>query len=283
MSNDYSHHLRIVLVALLISKFGYALADDGVFYSDDKLTTPISTRITNSPTDNAKTITAGDQIKVWVNGCTYSNVRFDETERHSRIANDFNALLGNLKGRATLLESCGPKLYEYPLRYDRAQLKLTAIDLTGKEASTVTIVTGPKEHLYLGLDLPINSSETLKYDATTKSLVPADTNPQLYLSFNYYFGDLANPNESKSKFSLKAMVLATSRPLDSIGLGIGYQLPKLNALGLDLTPLSAFVGRFWNKQDALAADGVGLANQSTTSSWRVGISFDLGTALGWVK
>lgn len=283
--------LKLVFTGFLavICNHGYGATTDStnnVFFQDETLSAPISTRDTGTK--------KGNNIKVYVDGCKYSNVKFDEQERHSRIYNDFSALLGKIKSAKSVagVTSCGPEFYTYALKYDRAQLKLTAFDSNGKETSTMNIVTGPEEHFYLGLDLPVNSRKILKYDATTKSLVPTDTNPQFYLSFNYFIGDLAATSESGVNderhgfVSLKAFVMATSRPLDSYGLGVGYQLAKkinIRNKDWDFSAINLFAGRFWYKQDAITAAGTALFNQSTTSNWRFGLTYDLGTALGWVK
>ena len=131
----------------------------------------------------------------------------------------------------------------------------------------------------MGFDLPVSNRKTLKYDQATKSLLPQDQNPQIYLSFNYSFADVVS--EEKNTLSLKLMLQASSRPLDSVGLGLGYRLPQ-NLLG-DSSSLSLFAGRFWTKQDGMTAGGDGLLNQSTGKDWRFGISYDFSTGLPWIK
>src|SRR5207245_7989677 len=134
----------------------------------------------------------------------------------------------------------------------------TAVGIHDKDTAKIAVVTGPKQHLHIGVDLPVSQRKSLKYDAGSKSLQPQNDNPQLYLTLNWYLGDLAAnqdklPAITADRISIKAFVLANSRPLDSYGLGVGYQLPKFGAV--DLSPLSIFLGRFWTKQDAVSSAG----------------------------
>jgi hypothetical protein len=104
--------------------------------------------------------------------------------------------------------------------------------------------------------------------------------PQLYLSLYHCQTDVV---AGKNTWSLKLLLLASSRPLDSVGLGIGYRLPD-NIAGIgDLSALNLFAGRFWNRQDGISAGGDVQLNQSTGKDWRFGISYDFSTALPWTK
>ena len=58
-------------------------------------------------------------------------------------------------------------------------------------------------------------------------------------------------------------------------------MPKFDAVNLNSFTL--FVGRFWTKQDAISADGSGQIGGSTNHDWRIGISYDVGTGLKWLK
>jgi len=126
----------------------------------------------------------------------------------------------------------------------------------------------------------------LKYDSATKTLQPQGDNPQVYISINYSFGDVVSDENtfkavSLDRLQLKALFLAGKRPLDSVGLGVGYQLPRIDAV--DLSALSIFAGRFWTKQDAVSAQGAPQTNVSTAHDWRVGITYDVAQGLKWIK
>lgn len=148
---------------------------------------------------------------------------------------------------------------------------------------TVTVIKGSPEHWYLGIDLPVTNSKTLKYDSASNSLLPVGSGHQLYLSINYLIGtDVFEADDASwnKRFSAKAFIAAQSRPFDSVGLGIGYRLRGWKAL--DLNGFEFFAGHFWTKQDELASGGAQL-NTGTKGSWRFGISYDLSTGLGWLN
>jgi hypothetical protein len=210
-----------------------------------------------------------------------------ETPRLTVFAKDVQTLLGSVtKLGAAGATSCVTETYK--LENVRATLTLTPEPKDTNDTNVVKsadVTTGPREHWSLGLNLPISNSKTLKYDSSTQTLQPQDTNPQLYLSADYLIGDTASdPKEVPplERFTLKGMVLASSRPLDSLGLAAGYRFPTLSALGLDLSSLSVFGGYFWTKQDTIV-NGVSQPNGQYKTAWRFGITFDLATALKWVK
>lgn len=155
------------------------------------------------------------------------------------------------------------------------------------DAPKMTVITGPKEHAYLGIDLPVTQRKQLKYDSASGTLQPRNENPQLYLSFNWYFGDLAGKQDNSlrgltiDRVSLKALMLVDSRPLDSVGLGLGYRLPKLDLV--DLSSFNLFLGRFWTKQDAVSSTGTPETNAATGRDWRLGVSYDIGAGVKLLK
>lgn len=266
-------------------------------------------------TKKPRPVRKNDTIEVYVDDCIYQEVKFDEKERHSRIYEDIAALFKKY-GTGVAAAPCPPnrKPFPYTLKYDRSKLTVTATGVeeedeaqakaakpaakkpaakepankegpAGKETSkTATVIVGPKEHLYLGLDLPGNQ-KTLKYDPATMTLQPKDDKPQLYLSLNWQVGDLlVKPPEdwlAKERLSGKLLLLADSRPLDSIGLGVGYQMPKV--FGLDLSAISVFGAHFWTKQDAITETGANDPNGGTAKGWRVGVTYDVGAGMKWLK
>lgn len=176
-----------------------------------------------------------------------------------------------------------------------ADIKAAAKEVAQKQADQATspdsvdstkVLTGPNEHMLLSLDLPVTNRKTLKYDAASGALKPSDDKAQLYLGFDYQLGDILNPPRTwidSGRIVFKGMLLASSKPLDSLGLGVGYTFPKFQFLkGEGLGPLSIFVGRFWTKQDAIV-NGTPATNQSYGKSWRVGVSYSLNDMLGKLK
>lgn len=231
-----------------------------------------------------KRITSDEPIHIcYPNGV--DDVKVKETRRKSRFAEDVSLLFKHIKGLKATTKT-DYKCISYRLKHKRATVKVAAV-AGDEELESVTIITGPPEHFYLGLDLPVDSEKTLEYDRDTGVVLPKEDDPQIYLSLNYYFGDLADPDSNSwtprdffSGLSLKAMVLATKRPLDSYGLGVGLQLPDISIANLDLNALHLFGGYVWTKEDdpAMGPEGV---NTQTEGHWRIGVSYDLGTALKW--
>lgn len=266
--------LLLVLFAACFSQGSQAAADEVVFMDPDDTTKPLAERML---------LKKNQKVRVKVDSCKYKDVKFEEKERQSRLYEDVRAVFGKLLAG---LEAVCPNFTEYShtLKYDRSKLTLIAVSVDEKQTPTMTVITGPKEHLFLGLDLPVTKTSQLKYNDSTKTLEPKDTNPQLYLSLNWYIGDVAAKQETQrgfDRFSVKALVLASTRPLDSMGLGVGYQLPDLKVV--DLSAVNVFVGHFWTKQDDISSTGTALTNKSTTRDWRFGITYDVGAALKYVK
>jgi hypothetical protein len=221
------------------------------------------------------------------------HLEFAEGVRHTRLYNDVSSLLQNrIQAGAAHDQKCGYHSQAVEVLYPHATITVQAYDKAATDSTkqvvqTVTIVYGPKEHAFLSLDLPVNSRKTLKYDSSSNSLMPQDTNPQFLISLNTMpFGDLASPdpiewNTIYKGITGKVLLSASSRPLDSYGVGVGMKLPNIGALGVNLNAFSIFGAYMWSKQDSLSANGTPQQNGATSRGWRIGISYDLGTALKW--
>jgi hypothetical protein len=157
---------------------------------------------------------------------------------------------------------------------------------TASDVGKATVLIGPDEHWFLAVDLPVTKLKTLKYDSSSGgSLQPTESSPQFYISLDYQFGDILEPPTTwydPHRIVLKAMLNASSKPLDSLGAAIGYTFPKWGFGGAELSSLSIFVGRFWTKQDAIV-NGKAVIDSSYAQTWRVGISYNFSSALSKVK
>jgi hypothetical protein len=246
------------------------------FYSDSQCQTELS------PRDGEHPIVTGT-MSVWVFDDTVANVKFDEKKRDTRFFEDLRSILKTvLPLPAPAVRTC--KEYRYTLQNKRASVTVTAYDRADKAIGSMVVVAGPREHLFLGLDLPVNNHKTLKYDSASGSLLPQSNTPELYLSFNFLDGDIlakAQDLHWYQDFSGKLLIRASSRPLDSIGVGIGYRFGKLSVLGYSLDALSVFAARMWTKQDAIS-NGQPSVNGSTDAAWRFGVTYDVGTVAKYV-
>lgn len=228
-------------------------------------------------------ITKDQELTVFYDSCVITgDIKFTETERNSRIFDDIVLLAKKLAG-ATADSGCGPTSKSYRIKYDRSTIKVTATNSEGKELGSKVLIVGPIERLSLGIDLPVSNRKTLKYDGSTNSLVPKNSDNQLFISFNIAAGDvLTKPQELpwQERLEFKILVKASSHPLDSYGVGIGYKLPPIAKI--DLQGLSIFGGYFAEKEDSVTGTTPQIG-QHTRRLWRFGVSYDLSTALKWAK
>ena len=201
-------------------------APNGFLFSDDKCTLPVEKRFGDNETGTTYEVYSCGSPKV-------TTVKFSEVKRKSRIATDLKAVLDSIR-KDDLRSFDGPQcvLWTTELANKRATLTVEAHgpgdDGKDKQLQVATVLTGPKEHWYLGLDLPITDQKTLKYNPESDRLESRDKDAQLYLSMNYLLGDILvdvdeDPDRSlKPKWTdnlaVKFFVTASSRPFDSAGI-----------------------------------------------------------------
>ena len=276
--------LKIILfIAAYVSSFGIACAQQVA--TEEPSPKIFFKNIEKDELPTRQLLDKGDTLEVFYDTCAVNGkIQFKEVERNSKIYDDFSALarkIINDKGDKVI---CGVVSQSYITKYKRSEITVTATSSEGKVVGTKTLIVGPKEHFSLALDLPVNNRKTLKYDSASSKLLPQDEAPLLYLSLNVTPGDvLASGKEAKwkDKVSVKFLIEASSHPLNSYGVALGYDLGDFNSL-IDLKGVSIFGGYFRAKEDSVI-NGVAVPNQGRKNSWRFGLSYDLGTALKWAK
>ena len=150
-----------------------------------------------------------------------------------------------------------------------ANVKLTAT--CGKISAETTLVTGPAEHLSLTTSLPLSKANELQFNDQGVAL---RSNPKrFYVGADYSFHDILSAPKW-GDFSLKVMVLASKKPSDSYGAGIGYRLPAKKIETFDLSTFSIFGAYFWTKDTD---------KHVRTHKPRIGISMDIKKALDFLK
>jgi hypothetical protein len=246
--------------------------NDTIFFDSNDGASAVSTR---------SFMTKGETIEVWVDPCVVSKVTFDEKQRNSTIVQNIVSIIKHAEGAEAACPDARVR-YTQVLQYRRSTLTITAVKTDGSNAGEIVVATGPKEHLFISLDLPVNKLSALKYDSTSKTLQPSSSSPQLNWSINYQLGDVVDTADLQGldRFSLKLMFAASSKPLNTLGVAIGYALPAFSQL--DLSSVSIFGGYFWQKQDSIN-NGALQTDSVYGHVWRVGISFNLNDALKWVK
>lgn len=218
-------------------------------------------------------------------------VAFNEKKRKTKLGEDISVVINKLVDLNVPFnteESSVDKLEKYhTLVNERATLEVVFAYSEKKSENVAkvksTILTGPTEHWFLSVDLPVSTGEELKYDENTSQLVEKDTPSAFYLSANYMLGDILSDNISPlKKIIFKLSVKASSKPLDSYGLGIGYRFnDELNLGSKKLGGVSIFIGSFWDVEDDIK-NGVVKTDSTHTQNWKVGVSFGLDKLTSWL-
>jgi hypothetical protein len=140
--------------------------------------------------------------------------------------------------------------------------------------SKKVIITGPEEHFFLTGDVLTSKLSQLKFDKATNQITEQSKPNQAFLSVNYMLGDIFgnSPKLSVDRIVFKFMLNASSKPLDSVGIGIGYQFHALTGDEKQPGALGVFAGYFKTKGTGGAGDN---------SAVKVGVSYSLDTLLGW--
>jgi hypothetical protein len=200
---------------------------------------------------------------------------FTETERSTVIERQIRKIGQSLLSGDKVVPNAADNSYcmyvdAYTLGNVRANLK---VDVKGagtdeKKSKSAVIVTGPEEHWFISADAIVKSTNQLTYDTATKSVTEKKKAGQFYLGVNRLMGDIMTDYGmgSLKNLAVKFMVSANNKPLDSVGLGLGYDL-KSNIIGSSKpTSFMLFVGYFHQKGQG---SGAGDAN-----SWRAGLSYN---------
>ncbi|MEO8007517.1 MAG: hypothetical protein ABI728_03210 [Betaproteobacteria bacterium] len=148
---------------------------------------------------------------------------------------------------------------------------------------SVTVLTGRTENWFLSGDVLVKGAKQLKYDSSSKTITEKEKPSQIYLGINYMIGDLYTPYDwmDPHRLVIKGLLSASKSPFDSYGVGIGYRFAEgiYDPNAKTNSGFVLFVGSFWTKGDQETA----AIDSKRTQSWRLGISYSLGTALDWLK
>lgn len=236
-------------------------------------------------------------------------VHFEEKNRLTRLSKDIVTaieLAGAIAGRPQAIEANEPvnsRLFYYPLKRRRAELTIqTAIrqmneipatntePLTPKvEASkpdqmpSVTLITGPREALFLSADVPLNHASQLKLNDAKNGVELKDEPGTFYVGVDYTFGDiLSEPSGFWDRVVLKGLIKASKQPWDSIGWAIAVRSLEIPFLGIQLDLITPFAGYTYTRQDEVPVTGQ-KPRRRRNSERRFGVSLNLDSALSWVK
>ncbi|SFV01635.1 hypothetical protein SAMN05216552_102057 [Pseudoduganella namucuonensis] len=201
-------------------------------------------------------------------------VAFNEEQRSTLLQNQAKQLASSLIKADKSTTNTDEDRYciygdGYTLQEKRANLKLDVKGTGADERKTksATIITGPEEHWYLSTEARLNSLKELTYDKATKSITEKKKSGNMYLGLNYMVGDILTDHglTSLKNFGVKLMVNAHDKPLDSIGLGVSYQL-KSNVLGTNLPVSYAVFGGYFRQK--------GQNGAASSGAWAWGLSYN---------
>jgi len=215
-----------------------------------------------------------------------ATLRLKEVSRHTLIHDDFLNLLQILqKLRAT--GKAGNKVDiaygRFTTPKERARLTLEVVptkEAAKKDAlSLATITTGSEEHFRLSANLPINSTHLLTYDLDKNQPTVRETPKEFLIGGDYYLGDVIADWRGRDlwkRIGARALVRPSlTAPLDTIGIVGAFRFNNF----------SVFAGPIWNKvpEKPRTTSGAVVEKKTYKSSIRVGLGFNLDTALGWLS
>lgn len=278
--------------------------------------------IRSTCTDNRFITNKNDTVELWqvYKGSPIPSDKIErkEAERDTQISTDLGVLLTIIKEKigieekaimqadtltmeqADLLKlSLEPKIRkeepDIKLLEKRGTLTFKVLDThaiagTGaedkkEESKELKIITGPSEHWFLSVDVPVTKVSEIQYDSSTNSLQKKDAPTLFYLGINYMLGDLYAHNQSWSDYVVfKALINLSSKPQDSFGVAIGYRVPDIDFLsGLVLDAFTPFAGVVWKKGDTIENGAVQSDHAYGKPTWVFGLSFNIGKAVDWMK
>jgi hypothetical protein len=147
-----------------------------------------------------------------------------------------------------------------------------------------TLLTGPAEHWFLSTDVAVNGSDAadVSIDDDGKPVV-GEKPTRFHIGANYLIGDLVDPSRRSfiQNVYLKAMITASSRPLDSYGVALGLRGSFLKNLNINLDLLSPWIGYTWTKADDV--DGEATSRERRAKTLRYGVGLNLDKALDWIS
>jgi hypothetical protein len=230
-------------------------------------------------------------------------VNFEEKRRQSAIGLGARAVLGLLRERVSKTlgvdAAAAPgqavwcvQDHEYVQALDRSTIQVSANHAGAADDSTAAkmqFISGPTEHWFLSGDALVRGANEVKWNSASRTLVPQDKPQQLYLAINYLKGDVYSKYAPVSwdRVVGKLLLQPSKRPFDNVGVGIGYRFADGGSLletvkTEDHTGAVLFVGHFWTRSDQVDAAGA-VSKGRYEKSWRLGVSYSLGSLLQWLE
>lgn len=166
----------------------------------------------------------------------------------------------------------------------------TPEDGTNAPRTEVDVLTGAREAWSISADVPLSTIGDVKLDDKGENVELSDTPDVFFAGFNFAVaGDVIRPPANFFEaLTVKALLKASRRPSDSVGIGIGLRpglfanAPSLLQVFDTLSPFVAYTRTRFDK-DHQNADGTTSKVHLKRNDVVVGISLDLEKAFDFVK
>ncbi len=269
--------------ATILKSIGSAVSQTCALASANRDFTPVLQVLPAKPAGSTRWIaTAGDALWIFALAGFKADqtIQVLETKRKTHIALDLAQLAKLAKAAGFAAAAVNMVGFPYILQETRADLTVQVVSADGKNPQTVfSTKSGPPEQLSISANLPINTVKKLKLDENN-NVQTKEAPKEFLLGLNYNFGDVYEEYDTwdAHRGFVTGMVRFSKQPLDTVGLGLGYNFGFVSAFG----------GPIWIRQPRASTSPTSQAGQQVQPSMRykfnlrVGVTFDLATAVGWV-
>ena len=175
------------------------------------------TRLTPSKDKLSHTIAFGEESR---------SITINEKFRDKKIVADLKVIpeiISAFDGSHLIAEPTYTCI-DYQQKILQSSADLTVTTKTGEIQKTILIM-GPEENLYLTADIVVTKLTQLKYDAKSAAIFEKSKPADFFIGLNYKIGDVYTNYDYRNfhkDLSAKLLINASSRPLDKIGIGLGY-------------------------------------------------------------
>ena len=151
------------------------------------------------------------------------------------------------------------------------------------QTAGVSLTTGPPEHWYLSVSVPLTTTKEFRYMETSGTLEPREKPKRFLVGANFLVGDvLSESHKVYGGLALGVVVEASSNPFDSFGVTVSYRLPRLTALGLGFDLVTPFWGLIRSTSDARTASGAVERDARSVLKCAVGMSLNIDKVASWL-
>lgn len=193
-----------------------------------------------------------------------------ETERETKFQSDLDILRDSADDLKKNETSPAVEELKYICALWKTKYKRSELDIELNDKSK-TYMVGPAEHLYLSADLPLENIKQLKLDSESGEPEEKEVPSSIYIGINARYGDVISNygySDIPNNISAKLLLKASSHPLDSVGIGIGY-----NFKGFEI---------FYARIGTLDSEDTNKSDLGRTYTNVFGVSVNISKGLKWI-